>query len=577
MEYKLIERKTVYDFDGFTTEYSWYKCLDSGENIFIFGDSDFYTPENTEPDYETSDDEVAREWFDSYEGFESMDLDEDVATATSGDLLDGEFSVDGNTFVDENGEKHPVNDGGEVIMDEIIDEGIIDRVHRFTDKLKGKSAKEIELNSAARAQKKEMKKFEKVLAQDFNIDHKDAKYYIDHDYKKPFDYAEWKDKFGGDLDINSKEYEQWFNAIVTTPDGYYIRKGAEDFSKKLVRLLPGKNDKLNSMYEFKPAETSEESSSDKVEESLLTEEPLITLRDDELNDPKEFDLKNAIQQRVDDEKKAKEEAEAAEKLAKIKEKAAPIFDEFKNSPDPLETAFENLVPNSGKAETVAGEIVRAMMRVLYRDYNDGDKFFMGYGLETCGGSIVYLMDVIGEKFESKVDNILQDAYRFTSDFPDDLYTKAINELKDIVVDYLLDHEELFATENTEDSREYDYDYLEENQPRFEFEIDACDEIYELIQHEVIDSNDLYNYVDDALSYDSIYRDAEIERPWGRDSSSIVVSNLTIDAYEELRDMCRNDRLNRFWSDLIDEYSEELEAIENGEYDTDDLEDLDEEE
>ena len=127
MEYKLIDRKTVYDFDGFTTEYSWYKCLDSGENIFIFGDSDYYTPENSEPDYETSDDEVAREWFDSYEGFESMDLEEDVATATSGDVLEGEFSVDGDTFVDENGEKHPVNDGGEVVMDEIIDEGIIDK------------------------------------------------------------------------------------------------------------------------------------------------------------------------------------------------------------------------------------------------------------------------------------------------------------------------------------------------------------------------------------------------------------------------------------------------------------------
>ena len=263
-------------------------------------------------------------------------------------------------------------------------------------------------------------------------------------------------------------------------------------------------------------------------------------------------------------------------LAKIKEKAAPIFDAFKNSLDPLQTAFENLVPHSGKAETVAGELARAMMRVLYRDYNDGDKFFMGYGLETCGGSIVYLMDVIGEKFESKVDDILQDAYRFIDDYADDLYTKAINELKDIVVDYLLDHQELFATENTEDSREYDYDYLEENQPRFEFEIGACDKIYELIQHEVIDSNDLYNYVEDALSYDSIYRDAEIERPWASDSSSIVVSNLTIDAYEELKNMCSRN-LKAFWSDLIDEYSEELEAIENGEYDTDDLDDSDEEE
>ena len=439
MNYKLIATKTVVDADGFTTDYSWYKDLDTGDNFFILGDADFYEADPMYADYETSDDAVAREWFDTYEGFvdeEDKDyLDEDVAKTTSGDTIEGEMSLNGEEFVDENGEKHPVNDAGEVVVDEILDEA-----------------------------------------------------------------------------------------------------------------------------------------------KTLNEAPVITLRDDELNDPKEFDLKKAIQQRVDDEKKAKEEAEAAEKLAKLKEKAAPIFDEFKKSPDPLETAFEKLVPNSGKAETVAGEIVRAMMRVLYRDYNDGDKFFMGYGLETCGGSIVYLMDVIGERFASKVDDILQDSYRFTSEFPDALYTKYINELKDIVVEYLLDHEELFATENTEDSREYDYDYLKENQPRFEFEIGACDEIYELIQHEVIDSNDLYNYVEDALSYDSIYRDAEIERPWGRDSSSIVVSNLTIEAYEELSNMCRNEHLlNIFWKDLIDEYSEELEAIENGEYDTDDLDDSDEEE
>ena len=446
MNYKLIATKTVVDADGFTTDYSWYKDLDTGDNFFILGDADFYEADPMYADYETSDDAVAREWFDTYEGFvdeEDKDyLDEDVAKTTSGDTIEGEMSLNGEEFVDENGEKHPVNDAGEVVVDEILDEA-----------------------------------------------------------------------------------------------------------------------------------------------KALNEAPVITLRDDEINNPDSFDLKAAIHQRVEDEKAAKEAEEKAAEEAKrnsrveeLKAHADSTIEQIRNSNDPIQEAFELLVPRSGKAETVAGEMVRAMMRVLYRDYNDGDKFFVGYGLETCGGSIVYLMDVIGERFASKVDDILQDSYRFTSEFPDALYTKYINELKDIVVEYLLDHEELFATENTEDSREYDYDYLKENQPRFEFEIGACDEIYELIQHEVIDSNDLYNYVEDALSYDSIYRDAEIERPWGRDSSSIVVSNLTIEAYEELSNMCRNEHLlNIFWKDLIDEYSEELEAIENGEYDTDDLDDSDEEE
>lgn len=73
--YELVTRKDVLDSDGFYTEYTWYKDTLTGKNIFIFGDPDFYTPENSTPDYETENDEDAQEWFDSYEGF-ADDLDE---------------------------------------------------------------------------------------------------------------------------------------------------------------------------------------------------------------------------------------------------------------------------------------------------------------------------------------------------------------------------------------------------------------------------------------------------------------------------------------------------------------------
>ena len=73
--YELVTRKDVLDSDGFYTEYTWYKDTLTGENIFIFGDPDFYTPENSTPDYETENDEAAQEWFDSYKGF-ADDVDE---------------------------------------------------------------------------------------------------------------------------------------------------------------------------------------------------------------------------------------------------------------------------------------------------------------------------------------------------------------------------------------------------------------------------------------------------------------------------------------------------------------------
>ena len=49
----------------------------------------------------------------------------------------------------------------------------------------------------------------------------------------------------------------------------------------------------------------------------------------------------------------------------------------------INALFEELVPASGKADTVAGEIIRAVSRIIYRNYNDGDHVGVGYGNETC--------------------------------------------------------------------------------------------------------------------------------------------------------------------------------------------------
>lgn len=608
MEYTLIDRKTVYDADGFTTEYSWYKCPD-GENIFIFGDSDWYTPENEEPDYETSDDDVAREWFDSYEGFtdDEMNLDEDlddvdVVKTTDGSEVEGYVLSDKKQFVDANGECHPMNDAGEVIMDEILDEGIGDLVGKIKQKLT-KNPVQKALDRSAKQEKKIQSKALKVLAKDFDFDHKDAKYFPDHDgkkdFKKPIDYRRWKDMYGSEMEVNDPKYAEWYNAIVLTPDNYYIRKGAEDFSSKLVRCLPGKNDNLNSLYEFRPTEelsnpdensgSSEDPEAAEAKaaigdlsknESLLTEEPIITLTDDEITDPKEFDLKKAIQKRVDqekDQKAAEEEArkrdEENAKIEQLKAFASKVIDEIKDSADPLDTAFAELVPSSGAAETVAGEITRAMMRILYRWYNDGDMFFFGEGLETCGGSTQYLMETLGETFSDHVYDMLSDALKLTDDESE--YEAHLDDLKDIVINYLLTHEDTFYTLNKEDSRDHNYDILEENQPKYDFEIEGSDDIYDLIQYDIIDSDTLYEFVEQVMNYDSTFKGAEVQRPWAKDSTSIEVTDLTSAGLETLKDWTNN--IDNFWEDLTSEYEDELEKIHNGEYDMDDLDDIDEEE
>ena len=69
--------KSVMDSDGFWTDYTmWHNLADDTWACF-FGDSDIYTPENSDPDAEFDTQEECQEWFDDYRGFEEDEWYED--------------------------------------------------------------------------------------------------------------------------------------------------------------------------------------------------------------------------------------------------------------------------------------------------------------------------------------------------------------------------------------------------------------------------------------------------------------------------------------------------------------------
>ena len=112
---------------------------------------------------------------------------------------------------------------------------------------------------------------------------------------------------------------------------------------------------------------------------------------------------------------------------------------------------KRLMPPSGKAETVAGEIIRAVDRLWYRWYNDGDKINVGYGKETCNGSARYLEAVLGAELPLAYNG------EFSSDVwggqvGDDDYTGFTEELVEEVFHYLKAHPELETKHNDDDSR-----------------------------------------------------------------------------------------------------------------------------
>ena len=115
----------------------------------------------------------------------------------------------------------------------------------------------------------------------------------------------------------------------------------------------------------------------------------------------------------------------------------------------LNELFEELVPSAGPAETKAGELVRAVSRIGYRFYNDGDKIGVGYGNETCNSAARFITTVYdGEDFAATVAGM----WGLTSDR---FYEAGLYLLVEQVVKFLEAHPELKEQENEDD---FPFDY-----------------------------------------------------------------------------------------------------------------------
>lgn len=118
----------------------------------------------------------------------------------------------------------------------------------------------------------------------------------------------------------------------------------------------------------------------------------------------------------------------------------------------MEELFDELVPMNGKADTVAGEIVRAYSRIAYRYYNDGDMLGLGYGKETCNAAGRYLAEkvpAVGELLEYMWGG------EPNKDYEDDLL-----RVGEAVLAQLKKHPELKTEKNEEDMWDY-YDKYED--------------------------------------------------------------------------------------------------------------------
>lgn len=114
-----------------------------------------------------------------------------------------------------------------------------------------------------------------------------------------------------------------------------------------------------------------------------------------------------------------------------------------NAEEKIISLFEELVPFKGKADTVAGEIIRAISRIGYRYNNDGDCIGIEYGNETCNPAARYLKSVGDENINETID-LMWGNYR------EQEYLTYIQILMEEVVEFIEANPQLKTTANKTD-------------------------------------------------------------------------------------------------------------------------------
>ena len=127
----------------------------------------------------------------------------------------------------------------------------------------------------------------------------------------------------------------------------------------------------------------------------------------------------------------------------------------------FEAWYDKYVPACGECNTLAGEIIRAINRLVYRWYNDGDT------VDRYGGN-VYNHNRACDTF--LCENVK--GYVTLSGVGEFDFEDAVCKRLKFVYDYLKEHSELYETPNTEDCTDNaHYEPWEEDEDDWDDEFD----------------------------------------------------------------------------------------------------------
>ena len=156
--------------------------------------------------------------------------------------------------------------------------------------------------------------------------------------------------------------------------------------------------------------------------------------------------------------------------------------------DKLSALFSQLVPTSGNSNTIEGEMVRAINRIIYRNFNDGDYFWSGYGTQTVGPAMSFLTNskAIPVEIRRQIIDVENEAVGET----DERYEDLIYKIAKIIVQYVESKNGEY-TESTEDLFDYESEYQEEE--------DEEDDYYGYGDEDEEDEDEFYESISEALT------------------------------------------------------------------------------
>ena len=306
---------------------------------------------------------------------------------------------------------------------------------------------------------------------------------------------------------------------------------AEDFYKY------HKNDVRNSILEEKLTEAPDD-------DGIMSDDELDAEEQRERDE-----LEARLKARRD--KVAQERSERDAKVAKENELKAKADEKAKEIGDDwsFDHLFDVLVPSSGKCDSLAGELLRAANRIDYRWFNDGDRFFEDYGIETCGQPAYFLMN-----FEINDETPLWDfLLKVAEDEADDKYYDSfLDELKNRVAEIIQDNPTLLVSETNDmydvaSVREVANFFYDHNMvPQYDFDCSIPPELDAHLERGNIDERDIVWYVQDIIANmgDS---SSDVEVSWG----SVYIHDLDRNDYDEL-----NGNLYRWLEDYAQELTDE---------------------